>query len=202
MASIEYHHGNLRETLILAGENELSRLGPEALSLREIAKRAGVSHNAPYRHFKSKDELVQQIIEKSLLELAEQILSAPLFYPASILMQVQYVGRLWALLAIRQPHKARLIFTNSDSHLPNQHNCSTHYQLVHSNLKSILDAACGSEIHSETNCATLALILIASFNGIALLHTSTIRDQLIHTPEHLYDLTDEVTQNILHSKIA
>lgn len=198
MASVDYHHGNLKEALILAGEDELNHTGPESLSLREIAKRAGVSHNAPYRHFKSKDELIQNIIEKTLLELAEQILSAPLLYPASILMQVQYVGRLWALLAIRHPRKAHLLFTNSNR----QAKSHSHHQLVHLNLKSILEATRGSEIRDAADTSTLALILIASFNGITLLHTSETLNHFIRSSEDLYNLIDEATQNILHSQLA
>jgi len=46
-----YHHGNLRETLLQAAEAELEEKGIEGLSLRSIAKRAGVSHAAPAHHF-------------------------------------------------------------------------------------------------------------------------------------------------------
>ncbi len=46
-----YHHGNLRATLLAAAEAELVEKGMEGLSLRSIAKRAGVSHAAPAHHF-------------------------------------------------------------------------------------------------------------------------------------------------------
>lgn len=46
-----YHHGNLRATLLEAAEAELSEKGVEGVSLRGIAKRAGVSHAAPAHHF-------------------------------------------------------------------------------------------------------------------------------------------------------
>lgn len=46
-----YHHGNLRAALLDAGEAELAETGPEAFSLRRVAKRAGVSHAAPAHHF-------------------------------------------------------------------------------------------------------------------------------------------------------
>jgi AcrR family transcriptional regulator len=47
-----YHHGNLRKTLLDAAEAELAERGIEGLSLRAIAKRAGVSHAAPAHHFR------------------------------------------------------------------------------------------------------------------------------------------------------
>jgi AcrR family transcriptional regulator len=53
-----YHHGNLREALLDAALALISEVGPQAFTLREVARRAGVSHNAPYRHFRDKDELL------------------------------------------------------------------------------------------------------------------------------------------------
>jgi AcrR family transcriptional regulator len=53
-----YHRGNLRRTLLDAAVALIGEVGPRAFTLREVARRAGVSHNAPYRHFPSKDELL------------------------------------------------------------------------------------------------------------------------------------------------
>lgn len=53
-----YHHGNLRAELIEAGIDILTREGYGNLSLRKVAKACGVSHAAPYNHFKDKDELL------------------------------------------------------------------------------------------------------------------------------------------------
>lgn len=46
-----YHHGDLRAALLRAGEEELAQSGVESFSLRQVAKRAGVSHAAPAHHF-------------------------------------------------------------------------------------------------------------------------------------------------------
>ena len=54
---------NVRSRLILAGLAELERHGAGDFSLRRVAKEAGVSCAAPYRHFKDKDELIVSIIE-------------------------------------------------------------------------------------------------------------------------------------------
>jgi AcrR family transcriptional regulator len=52
-----YHHGNLKQTLIDAAVALVAEVGPQGFTLREVARRAGVSHNAPYRHFHDKNEL-------------------------------------------------------------------------------------------------------------------------------------------------
>lgn len=56
-----YHHGDLREALLSAAEEALSELPLEAVSLREIARRAGVSHAAPKHHFASVGELYGEL---------------------------------------------------------------------------------------------------------------------------------------------
>lgn len=61
-----YHHGNLRADLIEKGIELLNEEGYANLSLRKVAKACGVSHAAPYNHFKDKDELLlamQQHVE-------------------------------------------------------------------------------------------------------------------------------------------
>jgi len=59
MAIVEpYHRENLRQTLLDAAVALIGQVGPRAFTLREVARRAGVSHNAPYRHFPSKDDLL------------------------------------------------------------------------------------------------------------------------------------------------
>src|SRR5579862_5297807 len=56
-----YHHGNLRRVLIDAGFQLVEEGGVERLSVREAARRAGVSPGAPFRHFASRDALVTAV---------------------------------------------------------------------------------------------------------------------------------------------
>jgi AcrR family transcriptional regulator len=56
-----YHHGDLRRALIDAARRILEAEGPSALSLRAVAREAGVSPAAPYHHFKDKGELLDAV---------------------------------------------------------------------------------------------------------------------------------------------
>jgi AcrR family transcriptional regulator len=56
-----YHHGDLRRALVDAAARILEREGPSALSLRAVAREAGVSPAAPYHHFKDKGELLEAV---------------------------------------------------------------------------------------------------------------------------------------------
>jgi len=56
-----YHHGDLRAALLAASRELIAERGPEAFTLREVARRAGVSHTAPYRHFKDRAALLDAV---------------------------------------------------------------------------------------------------------------------------------------------
>jgi len=59
-----YHHGDLRRALLDAALSGIAEMGVEAFTLREAARRAGVSPGAPYRHFDSKDALLAAVAEE------------------------------------------------------------------------------------------------------------------------------------------
>jgi AcrR family transcriptional regulator len=68
-----YQHGDLRSALIQAGLKLLSEGGVPALSLRSAAQLAGVSHAAPYRHFRDKDALIAAIAEQGFRMLTARM---------------------------------------------------------------------------------------------------------------------------------
>jgi AcrR family transcriptional regulator len=68
--STPYHHGNLRKALLDAAVALIGEVGPRGFTLREVARRAGVSHNAPYRHFASKDDLLLAVAAEGFERLA------------------------------------------------------------------------------------------------------------------------------------
>jgi len=64
-AAKPYHHGDLRRVLIEAAMQLVGEGGPEAVSVREAARRAGVSPGAPFRHFPSRDALMNAVAEEA-----------------------------------------------------------------------------------------------------------------------------------------
>lgn len=68
-----YHHGNLREALIDAAVEAVRAEGPDGLALRALARRVGVSHNAAYRHFAHRDELVAEVGRRAMDGLVESM---------------------------------------------------------------------------------------------------------------------------------
>ena len=68
-----YHHGDLQRALVLAALRVLEREGPQALSLRAVAREAGVSPAAPYHHFKDKNELLLAVAEEGFQGLSDAL---------------------------------------------------------------------------------------------------------------------------------
>lgn len=73
MTNRSYHHGDLKAALISAANLLLKEKGITALSLRTIASEVGVSHMAPYAHFKNKTELFQAIAAEGFRSLAQRM---------------------------------------------------------------------------------------------------------------------------------
>lgn len=77
-----YHHGNLTEALVAAAVELIEERGVEALSVREVAKRAGVSAGAPFRHFDSKTALLTAVAEQAMARFVSAVEQALVNWPA------------------------------------------------------------------------------------------------------------------------
>lgn len=95
-----YHHGDLRAVTLRAARELLEKQGPDAVVLREVARRAGVSHNAPYRHFDSREALLAALAAQGFAEFAQRMASA-----GGAGMGEAYVG-----FALEHPQLFRLMF--------------------------------------------------------------------------------------------
>ena len=76
MAERAYHHGNLRTALLRAAEQTLRERGVQALSLRELAREAGVSHGAPRRHFADRQALLDALAGAGFERLGAELRDA------------------------------------------------------------------------------------------------------------------------------
>jgi len=71
-----YHHGDLRTALIAAAREALETSAPDAISLKSLALRLGVSQPAPYRHFQSRDALLAAVAADGFVRFREALLRA------------------------------------------------------------------------------------------------------------------------------
>jgi AcrR family transcriptional regulator len=71
-----YHHGNLREALVSAALDLISKKGPAGFTFADAARAAGVSPAAPYRHFRDRDALMADVAKRGFEQFAEASLRA------------------------------------------------------------------------------------------------------------------------------
>jgi AcrR family transcriptional regulator len=104
-----YHHGNLREALLEAAIRLIAEVGPTAFTLREVARRAGVSHNAPYRHFRDRDDLMAAVAAQGFRELTEAMVEAA-GQRAEPLDRLKHAGLGYVGFALRRPEHFTVMF--------------------------------------------------------------------------------------------
>jgi AcrR family transcriptional regulator len=99
-----YHHGDLQAALTAAAGKILEKEGLDALSLREVARRAGVSHNAPYRHFREREALLAALAAEGfgMLGQAQQAAAAA--------GGLRAMGEAYVRFALAHPQRFRLMF--------------------------------------------------------------------------------------------
>lgn len=113
MEENRYHHKDLREELIDAGIKLLDTDGYENFSLRNVAKACGVSHTAPYRHFKNKDDLISALAEKINSQFNDSLKAAVTAHPDSITDQISEMGCAYVGFFLKNPVYLRIMFLSN-----------------------------------------------------------------------------------------
>jgi len=105
-----YHHGDLRRVLIDAALQLVGEGGAEAVSVREAARRAGVSPGAPFRHFPSRDALMQAVAEEAQRRFRAEIEAALAgAAPGDPLGRFRCLGLAYLRWAMRNPTHFEII---------------------------------------------------------------------------------------------
>lgn len=105
-----YHHGDLRRGLIDAAIQLAEEGGAEAVSVREAARRAGVSPGAPFRHFESRDALMTAVAEEAQRRFRAEIDAALAEAPAGDpLARFRKLGLAYLRWAMRNPAHFEII---------------------------------------------------------------------------------------------
>jgi len=107
-----YHHDNLKQTLLQSAVKVLAKTGPRGFTLREVARRAKVSHNAPYRHFDDKDELLAAVAAQGFDRLADSMISASAS-AGDALTAFEAIGCGYVQFALQWPDHFSIMFDSA-----------------------------------------------------------------------------------------
>jgi AcrR family transcriptional regulator len=141
----------------------LEEEGLAALSLRAVARRAGVSHAAPYRHYSNHEALLVELAVEGFDELREEIASAA-SGPGLADERISEIGAAYMRFVARRPALARLMF---GPQLPNRDSFP--------DLGAAADSV-GTEIGSALNDTALGLAVWAAVHGLAMLILENVID--------------------------
>src|SRR5688572_9370497 len=95
-----YHHGDLRAAVLAAAGKMIEKEGLAGLSVREAARRAGVSHNAPYRHFPDREGLLAALAAEGFSDLGEALDKRT----------GRELGEAYVRFALERPQRFQLMF--------------------------------------------------------------------------------------------
>ena len=104
-----YHHGNLQQALLESAILLIAEVGPAGFTLRELARRAGVSHNAPYRHFRDRDDLIAAVATQGFRELTQAMRRASKDEPGAR-DRLKAAGLAYITFALRRPEHFAVMF--------------------------------------------------------------------------------------------
>ncbi len=105
-----YHHRDLRSALIKAAIELIAEKDVSSLSLREVARRVGVSHTAPYRHFANKQALLAAVAQEGFQGLTNALNSAIEEAPQHPWRRLEASGVAYVQYAIAHPSHYRVMF--------------------------------------------------------------------------------------------
>jgi len=104
-----YHRVNLKQGLLDSAVALISEVGPQAFTLREVARRADVSHNAPYRHFHDKDDLLAAVAAEGFDRLTESM-KKEMAKGHSAAERLRLAGRGYVRFALEWPQHILVMF--------------------------------------------------------------------------------------------
>lgn len=101
-----YHHGDLRSALLAVADQLIDEGDAGALSLREVARRAGVSAPATYRHFRDKEALLAAVATKGFVDFGLALTQAV----AQAADPLAAMGQAYVRFAVARPGRFRLMY--------------------------------------------------------------------------------------------
>lgn len=192
-----YHHGDLQREILCAAREMLEEKNLACLSLRAVAKKVGVSHAAPYRHFKDKESLLAGIATIGFMELSAQISAAVELHPGDPAAQLQEAGHRYVQLVQANPQCVQLMFGGI---LP----CDDTYpelraagDLAFDGLKNIIEAGQSSGAFKQDDIELSALTAWSCIHGLAVLFINGNLDIVVSTPLDVHVFTRAVTKTLL-----
>ena len=162
MPRTSYHHGALRQALIDGAREILAERGHEQFSLNEVARRAGVSTSAPYRHFENRDELLTAVAAQGY-ETLRQSLERTAASTADATERLLRLGGAYVRFSHDHPDLFVTMFRSKPDAGPVGHES---FEVL---LRAVADAQRERVLSTKPSAELLATSIWATLHGLAAL---------------------------------
>jgi|GEM_PF-750010 len=197
MKKTAYHHGNLKEEFLEIAFDFIKTESVENLTLKVLSDATGTSRSAIYRHFDSKDALIEKMIVDGLKIFDEVIASALQDEKRSLLDRFYLASKNYVEFAKNNANLYRLLFGKKYSHIREElvsiqdEDCSGFAV-----LKTTVEEGQASGIFKKDDSYKQTIIIWAAMHGLSLI----IIDGFLDTNSD--DISDELTNNMFSSIFA
>lgn len=190
-----YHHGDLRSALVEVATEMIAAEGVDALTLRELSRRIGVSRTAPYRHFADKSALLAAVAEQGFQRLHQRLQAvatqaAANEQPLDVFKQM---GVAYIQFALENPTHYGLMFGNRASEAEPDPDLETAAKTVFDTLVTSLQQLQDAHLVKAGDPHLQAYVVWATVHGLS----SLLIDKRIEGGDDVQALIDFTTQSVL-----
>ncbi len=155
---------NLRDACVDAAREVIAQEGIEHLSLRDVARRLGVSHQAPYRHFPTREHLLAEVMRRCYAQFAEHLQDRP--SPSDPHADLHALGERYLDFALSHPLEYRLMFSTPWPQAAEQAELTADANQAFDTLRRVMARVHG--VKSPTQAVDLdALFVWSTMHGLA-----------------------------------
>ncbi len=166
-----YHHGNLRQAVIDTALALAEETGDEQVSLREVARRIGVSSGAPFRHFADHASLMAAIAEEATVRLRLMVERDQHRSPPAAIERLRTMGNSFLSWALEHPTSFRLVSARRLYDFNASPSLHAHFNEVRSRTVSLVEMAQREgSLQADVPPERLALMLRSAVYGMARMH--------------------------------
>lgn len=196
-SSSSYHHGDLKQALVEAGAQLIENEGISGISLRAVAKHAGVSHSAPYRHFKDKNALLSGIADVGFEQLAQSLSQAIEKNPDNPREQLLESGVAYIRLALRHRQMHNLMFGGVIKKQVAADDSAVTSDTAFLGLLQIIENGQQAGVYKQGDVKVLALTAWSLVHGYAMLASTGLLDHIADSEEASLALARTIESHLI-----
>ena len=190
MPSKKYHHGNLKNALIQAGIKILSKEGVGGLSLRKVAKQAGVSHSAPYAHFPDKQSLIAAISTEGFKQLYAELETAIVPHVRNPKRQLMEGTRAYVEFAMNNTDTFNIMFSGV---LEKEKEYPAFVEISHKTFDRVVEVVRACQTAGILRVGSPEVLAVAVWGQVHGIVSLALEGQISHSVLHDHSLPEIVS---------